>query len=36
MDGKKLRKIKDPDAWQANLPEGNLIDYKEFDVKRRA
>jgi len=36
MDGKKLRKIEDPDAWQANLPEGNLIDYKEFDVKRRA
>jgi beta-glucosidase len=29
-------KSKDPDAWQANLTEGNLSDYKECDAKRES
>jgi beta-glucosidase len=31
-DSEELRKSKDPNAWQANFTEGNLIDYKEFDA----
>jgi beta-glucosidase len=28
-----LRTTTDPDAWQEDFVEGNLIDYKEFDAK---
>jgi beta-glucosidase len=36
VDSEELRKSKDPDAWQANFTEGNLIDYKEFDAKKKS
>lgn len=32
VNSTKLLTTTDPDAWQADFVEGNLIDYKEFDA----
>jgi beta-glucosidase len=33
VNSTELRATSDPNAWQADFIEGNLIDYKEFDAK---
>lgn len=33
VNSTELLTTNDPDAWQADFVEGNLIDYKEFDAK---
>jgi beta-glucosidase len=33
INSTELATTTDPDAWQADFAEGNLIDYKEFDAR---
>ncbi|KAF2727042.1 avenacinase [Polyplosphaeria fusca] len=36
VNSTELRESTDPNAWQADFKEGNLIDYKEFDAEDKA
>ncbi|KAF2123062.1 avenacinase [Lophiotrema nucula] len=36
VNSTELQNSKDPNAWQANFTEGNLIDYKEFDAENKS
>lgn len=36
INSTELLNTNDPDAWQAEFTEGNLIDYKEFDAENKS
>ncbi|KAF2475113.1 uncharacterized protein BDR25DRAFT_381899 [Lindgomyces ingoldianus] len=36
VNGTELLESTDPDAWQADFSEGQLIDYKEFDAENKS